>query len=726
MKKKDHGVKDNNFEVIASLDENRLSAFIKYNGEQDLHEIKYDYFLIKDGKVVDRVYARSNKHIWDLHEDGIYTIQGYIKKNGTTSDFIRSHPAAYFTNRFKDAFHDSLQTQTDDDNPLLSNLEYQSLKGDFSDFLIFTHKSDEIDIKKIESTFYNKLHNNANLSSQNIKIFTSENTYIKSSVIISGTIINDEEGLDDRHINATGCFSFIDCRNEKFLVGADFFGFNRIFYIDQPDIQIISNRYHTILLAAKALGIPLQLDIDKICAHFWSGTHQLSSQNFTAAMDVKPIYQLPPYFYFLFDNGKWKKQENEHYFCLFNNERNVAIPFSDKFNAAIDKAAAEIIEITNSIYRTAEKKSKTIVCDLTGGLDSRTVFAAVTNINHSRRNTQIHSRPTPNSNDLQIACAVNSIYNYEFDTGSVLIEELSLNESNQYLRSHFLGMYFSRNIIKIRKAHNAVQLTGACGEILGRPYIPRNYFFNGTATNNFDKNLRLVISDLTSSAILDYEDGLKHFEKFYKEELQSTPNLSLFEAIDRNYLQFRHGPHFDSSIMHVYNGENSMPLQSKTLYKLHHECYNSLSGLEIQLSLIAKLNPLLLNLPFESNKDNEDHLIIKDKIRIHNAQLTNMNPSINYDTTSWHDSQKEKGSKIKKIKANPEAKINDMNLLLFEAIKSLLRKCMKEPSIKLSEKFYFCIFHFIQRNIENTWAMTVIYNKLISLIDQHSICHQNN
>ena len=56
------------------------------------------------------------------------------------------------------------------------------------------------------------------------------------------------------------------------------------------------------------------------------------------------------------------------------------------------------------------------------------------------------------------------------------------------------------------------------------------------------------------------------------------------------------------------------PMQSKAIFLLQHLRYNTLSNLELQIEVMNKLNPLLVWIPFENEKDNKDFQMIKDNL----------------------------------------------------------------------------------------------------------------
>ena len=265
-----------------SLEGNKLIATIENHSIKDKENVKYLFYIIKDGKVEykNENWINEGYFEFDLSSCGIYCVQGYIKyKNDSL--FIKSHTVEYFSDEYRDEFKRFL----DDDNYSSENKEIDYFKSGkpFEDFAVIQTKSkikNDIFIKTLK---FDKL-DNEEFHTYEIcgKSVGKYNRYAISSIepveinnkklIFSGMIYDDDFGI----ISGKECINFFEKKSlynkykgiysmaviddNEIIMSNDFFNFNRLFYYCDDENIVCSNRYHLILLVLKELGIKCELN----------------------------------------------------------------------------------------------------------------------------------------------------------------------------------------------------------------------------------------------------------------------------------------------------------------------------------------------------------------------------------------------------------------------------------------------------------------------------------
>lgn len=200
-----------------SLEGNKLVATIKNKELEGKENVKYLFYVIKDGKVEYKNENWINEGFFefDLTSCGIYCIQGYIKYKNY-SLYIKSHTVEYFNNEYKEEFKRFL----DDDNYSSENKEIDYFKSGkpFEDFAIIQTKNkikNDIFIKTLK---FDKLDNEEfhTYEISGGKTVGEYNRYAISSIepveinnkklIFSGMIYDNDFGI----VSGKECINFFE------------------------------------------------------------------------------------------------------------------------------------------------------------------------------------------------------------------------------------------------------------------------------------------------------------------------------------------------------------------------------------------------------------------------------------------------------------------------------------------------------------------------------------
>lgn len=708
--------------VNVKITYNKLIATIDYNNKnyQDI----YSFYLIRDGKVVDRTgWIKVNTFSWILDNSGVYVVYGYIKR--FDYKIIRkSIPCSYHTDDLNSAFIKFLQTN-DDKKFFNKNLPFYNAENPFCDILVISTKKNINYHKFIKHV---KLIDSIDINNWHTLIFSNRSYTIlgNKKILLSGIGIFKDiicEGMENLPHTLTlselfdqkGSYSAILWDNEQLVIGTDLYAGKRWFYYKDDDLLVITNSYHLILLTLKYIGIILDLDDKKAALTLCSVRFQMLAQNFCRKMDIQNVYQMTSDVRLELNNRGWQWIDSGLGKILASQP----VYHHDDYLSSLDTAKDELVENCECILR---HNHDDVIVDLSGGLDSRMVYSAMTNIEFSNNKIKIFSKETSNNSDLKIALAINSLYNYAYDISNYNNFFLNLKNANEICRSFYMGTYFSYSILTSKKYYQNIRCIGAYGEVLARPYVSRKYL--NTYIDSISSTNKFILEFYKDNAdviVVGNSAIPKLACEYLGEELDSQKTNNLLESLEAVYTMFRHAYHFDSIACRL--GERwAMPLQSKTMLKLRHMSFNVHKNIKLQLDMLYKLNPLVASIPFESNDDNKDVKKLLNDLDIETyCRQACINPKFNFD--DWKISQDLGKKNIKKLN-KPDPNIGNLNEIIYNELMNNFKNLMLcRP--KLCELIGIDLYrHFKlikgQYKQINHW-----YNKITSLLDQHNIMNSN-
>lgn len=208
-----------------------------------------------------------------------------------------------------------------------------------------------------------------------------------------------------------GEFYLIEIGDSSITVSADYFGVQSLFYYEHAETQIIASSYHLLLLILSRLGIDLEIDIEK-------SLDMLTEENvFGSGSAIEMQYchlNAIDQSFHLTDSGLTVKTDAVKHSYLFDELDEFD---RDVYSDLIFQARDEIVENISMIFNYPGFDE--VIVDLSGGLDSRVIYAACTVLPQEivRKKIRINTQfgPSPNAKkggDLEFAALVNSIYNY--------------------------------------------------------------------------------------------------------------------------------------------------------------------------------------------------------------------------------------------------------------------------------------------------------------------------
>lgn len=709
------------YNIDVSLNENQIH--IEVSGLKNPWFIR-GYYLYKDGNMCKRAVKDNLSPSYDftLEEDGLYFVKVYIK-NGDEMQTTNSVTVAYFKDATKKEFDNLLKQKHD--KKYSKKIDIFELKEPFQNFAIVVSNK-EIDVKSIKKEMPKKFnfHHTVENNIQNLIISSEEIIENKDRrLIFSGfckynndiLIGNKQASIIDNSqdlIETVGNFTFAYLEKEKFIIGKDYFGTTSIFYYNTPDCTIVSNEYHMLITIMKALGLKMELDEKVAIANLSFYKSQVFEQHLTKRMEVKGVYQLPIEKYIEISNGKFELKDTSMVELL---KKDFDVKDYEKL---LKQAADEIMENIKLVYNS--DKFKNVIVDVTGGTDSRIVFAGVTNIDDKNNKTQIHTADDKRTKDITIAIPLNNLYGYKYDTIPETLEYKDFEDGYKVLRSLNLGAYYYIDYYRGRReADQTIRLMGGGGEAIARPYYTKYLLHDEIADIQNSKDfVREFFSRRPEDMLLGDKNGIENCVNVFSDEIEKTIGEGVLQKFENTYMILRSGTHLNHRGNQTQGFIEWFPVYSKTAFFLKMKTYYIFKSTKLAFDLIQYLNPILANIPYEKKENNMEYERIKDTLLKQEPRYGNLKLTLNKDATNWEQAniEKEKVTKLKKpkkVNCTREERYND----LLDAFIYLI----SNSSEQFKEVVGLPIYHWIINNKQSDKNLTVLYNKVYSLIDQINI-----
>ena len=258
----------------------------------------------------------------------------------------------------------------------------------------------------------------------------------------------------------------------------------------------------------------------------------------------------------------------------------------------------------------ASNRFKEIVLDVSGGFDSRIVFATANNLPlRLRKKIATHTRRSGTKDDMEKAAGVTNLYNYrrvryqDMDDSDVMVG----NEVNLSQISRSLGSYSTNSVLykNCYKNMERLQLTGYLGEVVFGYKRCRG-------------ELQYSLGDQRLLARLGgcyLWNSVEQLQKVYEDQknimndsLDGYNCNDLFKKFHVLYTNYRNRFICNSVRNIEYDNLRVSPLHSKYALKAKWMYFrrfdnNRIPDEKISIDLLTMINPLLATVPFADNND---------------------------------------------------------------------------------------------------------------------------
>ncbi|WP_444924289.1 hypothetical protein ACJJH9_03225 [Microbulbifer sp. DLAB2-AF] len=386
--------------------------------------------------------------------------------------------------------------------------------------------------------------------------------------ILDGVFKVGPESLDKAPKSpGAGAYVVITIDNDLINIKTDFGGLHVLYYSD----DIVTNRLYLSALAAN------RIDYKAIASVFHSN-HMFCQQFNVLNMPIKGLKIALP--------GKQICIKEKIDFVDDYANSNVDLGSSliitpDEYHFLIRQAATEIVNNVNSILDSGLP----VICDLTGGRDSRIVLAAliasgrvrdvIFNTKFSLPDAKLISTVSKSEEfkkktlDRNIATGLVKKYGGEYGCKieAETFYHYSLSDKINARRSQLFGAYHfvhpsQLNSVSAIFPTPRIRMMGGCGEVY-RDYY-QNFFGHNLSEHDYINVLDSAL--LNRSLIKDGNLSYDVSRESFFETFEKLPGVSFSEKLDSHYFVFRNRFHFGSNNSTVSKDVNISPILVPSLF----------------------------------------------------------------------------------------------------------------------------------------------------------------
>ncbi|MBZ9610359.1 hypothetical protein [Rheinheimera maricola] len=695
------------FGTNITLNENVLSCQI-HAGENEVGiKAKYFFYLVKNGSTIAKHgWSDISSHRWTLTETGNYRVRGFIEIGGEKRNSF-SDGVDFFNAEFEQSW---AQLKSGDMSAINSLLDLNFVDADYphQSFLLVQTMNGPVPTipLSLRHEYLKTDHCSALYSSLGSAKFDGVKAVFSGNAFVDGRLIYGQDDIGDCNkldmLAAYGDFSAVIVGQDQITVSNDYFGVQKIYYLESAQGLLISNRHHLVVIAAVALGFNLRINKAVALSHLVSGITQpfqqtLSSDSLVQGVKILPVHNR------LVVRGNAMHLENKPVARILTSKRRDISPA--EYVDLLKKGGKDVVANLQAIFD--HPRFKHVLVDLSGGMDSRAVYSALTNVNGGREKTRINSCDTASlPDDQKIALTINNAFGYQYDDIDEEVTQCSNLDLLHECFSHLAGVYYAydptNTYCQTISLKDTINVTGFFGEICLRPYYSRSYLESlaGLELHEFVEQL-LGQHSLSS---FGGASALAQLKSVMLDGLAALPGESALEKYDLHYLYFRNGLHCSD----IYRFNKKTPrigvLQSAYLMDLKLNTYGKVSVVKLENDFIACLNPLLACFPYDTKRDNADKAAAQSELEVFDPRLNGVKFPINADNQAWLAAR---AAKQRVILGKLEDKSrHDIDAVALQAVKEL----MKYPEV-VDEAVLKAVFAQLKTQGSNY----VLVNKVISL-----------
>lgn len=734
-------------QLEVSLNDNKLHAHYISKLPAEACSIRLD-LVRTDIRLDHQINPKEQSYTWILTEPGTYIVRVHVSYAGQRT-YRQSLPVAYYPDKEMKEYRDFLSKDNKPDTRIGRGfIPLRDVPATMPDFLFLswqTDKSDIIDqakvsLKKVNESFswidlpdIGKWHcavltNGRLLNNHDEKLLFSGETVSRGKFIEGAGELPSDFTVEEL-LGGTGPFALIAHNGKRCILSRDFNNYFQQYYCKQDSLVLISPAYHLLLLAMTACGFKGTLDEKKAGVTLSVPATQMLMANFSCQMDIKEVLQVPVYKdLILTAEDGWKNVNNKFYEILNNKE-----PYHEELYRSLIKMTNK--EIREYMYAAfTNPKCSNIILNLTGGIDSRYLFALITGMKLDKP-LYIHSYPDGKGNidDVRFATLVNSLYRFPFYQLPDISRIMECDKVDKWTRSEFLGRTAEYPITFTFGQPNTVALShvekdryyliGGGGVSLARPEYGKHCFKSMENREETTVNIAECYAERFSHNLFAGKEPFLYFYDYLVEELNAIPSDSVYECLETHFLMHKNALHFGTFIREKYhNMPILIPMQSPQMFRLKHMTYDRFRSMKMMFDLVADANPFLSVMPYIHEEYNLSYKNLSYSLITRHHDYQETSTEANEDLQAWEEANRKRA--INRRSAQSEAEIEEltrqMGKLPEERYASLLynsRELLKRCP-ELERNIGKALYHYIKMNRTDEIIILRLYNKVTSLLDQ--------
>ena len=429
--------------------------------------------------------------------------------------------------------------------------------------------------------------------------------------------------------NGSGCFVRVSADGGRVDVDRDTCAFGQLYVYESSDDTVVANHYYTLVRALASAGVPLTVDASKIELTLSVVKVMVMQQNNFSRMDVEGIVQVTPDASVSVVGGRVVRTRSPMGEIL---DGETALTYGE-YLSMLERAS---LEVTEAVASAASGEGPPML-DLTGGLDSRALFAALTNTDVPRDGVNINTWGTLESEDVRIALEINSMYGYSYGESAIVRAEDEFSVNDNYWRNKLMGRIYSEQRTDTHVIDRVSRISGGVGGAFARPEYGRRLFWTRADYATRPREVADCVwqDQVSMHAITDSAAAEETFLELMSEEIGRTAGTSLIESYGLNYDFFRNTYHFDPETYYDHGEHWMYPLQTLTLFELNHRTHDAFCCHRLEIELINNLNPVLSPMRTSNKWGKEDYRNIGDQLVNPRLKCYDVNPDTEGAAGRW-------------------------------------------------------------------------------------------
>lgn len=442
--------------------------------------------------------------------------------------------------------------------------------------------------------------------------------------------------------NEIGDFFLIYQDGKTVKLSHDYLGLCKFYYYQTEDTFVVTNRYHLLLLTLKAMGIFPEVNIERAIADL-SSVSAFARINFCREMLMKNTYVLTSDKDIAITKDAVCFTDNALHEELYNPQ-----PYNEEtYQELLLKGANEMLENMRLALEYSDIDYYQV--DLSGGLDSRMVLALITNYPQYHKEIQLNTRDLPYApKDLVTALAINSMYDYPWDTLPIITSPLLKKQSlEQILSGYFcINQQPMPTTADPRYKDSTMSMPGLLGELVFRPHMYTKFKLT---TEEDQMSIEEFINNRWYYNIESIsEEGYKRFTDYLIKEYEMMPGQGNIEKMQNHYLIYmdsiHHATYYPTTVTHM---PKWTVLVSKTIFHLNNVTGKVFKSNKLAHDLMTILNPALAAIPYEKDLYNKELQALAETNPRYGNVLKIDQECIDIQRAKWKKAQEEKTANAK-------------------------------------------------------------------------------
>lgn len=713
-----------------------------YTGKY-INENVFEYKLEKSGYYYARCFAEGTStksrtdQVIGLVKKGCNQISGNEEKVEIKSRIdVFTDTVLFINDDVKNEFEKLMKQELKNEKTINEKLDYYRVPYPFNDFCIISIKNDSklnFNRKGLENWCQSNkfvienVERNSDWNTENLIMYTSNKGDYGAqcgkakNYVFSGYVWKDDKfyfGQDDlpEDLNPEelyeklGCYSLLSLEQDSIRVTEDYYAYGGVYYYTNDRFFVTTNSYHVLLYVLSFMGNKYELDEEQLYVTFASNV-TLFRQPLNDELIIKNTFKKTMCEDIVIDKNGWKIINRPSYKVLSGETRFI----EDDYNKYILEAKDEIILNVKTVMEN--KKFNRFVLELSGGKDSRTTLAALTNVKGYEKKVKIYSIDHE-PNDLNTAVGIANLLELQWDDGGYNFILDDIRENIKRRRSCFMAMRYLWHVMDKHEYNLPKMIFNSEG------FEAQSVFYyagtlKGKADINTDEETLLNIYSKICSrqAVISYSEVAEKVKKHLHKGMAKIPGKTPLWKFDNLFTFYRENCITGNLDRNYYTSSTCSAVQSKSLLKAKTMWFHNFEENKVIFDILYALNPVLASLPFNNNKFTKAHEKMKDKLFYSDERFKNLNIKPDTDRTKYNEA-----AEIRKKNTHISYSDSYVNNGTIEEI--VFDNCLlgiKELSEIMDGKFKYDIclplYYYINAEKDDDVEVRIIHNKVYSILD---------